>query len=104
MQPGEPFYDQPAVPGGSVAFDLALDTQGLTHYRTLVAPAGGDDCRDVARYGAVVSAAESPSIHATVPGEPGLNLICIQAGVGSDPAGGGWQDASHPTMVIATVY
>jgi hypothetical protein len=103
MQPTDVDYRQPGAAGGSVAFDLTLVTEGLTHYRYLVAPVGTDDCRDVARYGPVVSAASAPSIHATVPGEPGQHLVCLQAGSGPDPAAGGWQDARQPTMVVATV-
>jgi hypothetical protein len=104
MQPTDADYRLPAAASGDVAFDLILGAQGLTHYRTLVAPVGTDDCRDVSRYGPVVSAAATArTIHARVPGEPGQHLVCVQAGAGPDPAAGGWQDAGQPTMVVATV-
>jgi hypothetical protein len=82
---------------------VPLDPAGLTHYRTASGPAATTDCRSAASYGPVTAWLDAPEIAAVVSGDPGLYLVCIQAGPGPDPTAAGWQDLRTPTMVTVTV-
>jgi hypothetical protein len=98
-----PRLQLPAVPGASLPVDVPLSAEGLSHYRTAVVRAATDDCRDESAYGPVVALADAPAVAATVPGDPGISLLCLQAGRGPDPTAGGWQDARTPTVVAIEV-
>jgi hypothetical protein len=82
--------------------NVALDANGLTHYRYVFAPAGTVDCRQADGYGAVVAWADAPTITLTPPSAASVGLLCIQAGMGADPSTG-WQDLATPTIVMVTV-
>jgi hypothetical protein len=97
MQPQKMNLIITAAPGQPVAVNVALTPQGLTHYRYAAGPAATTDCRAPELYGAVQAYADAPQIQATVPGDPGFDLLCVQAGVGPDPTGPGWQRADRAT-------
>ena len=95
--------DLTAAPGGAIPFEVMLGARGLSHYRAAVVPAATGDCRDAGAYGPVLALAEAPSAAATVAGDPGIALLCLQAGLGPDPTGAGWQDARTPTVIQVAV-
>jgi len=86
------------VAAGAPPTTIDLAAAGLTDYRYAYGPAGTVDCRDPAGYGPVTSWVNAPSLSIATPSAPGVGVLCIQAGVGSDPAIG-WQDPSMPTLV-----
>lgn len=104
MQPSQPSIALLASPGGTLPLQLSLDSRGLTHYRYRIAPAGSDDCLGTAGYGPVVGWTDVSTIQATIPGDEGRLLVCLQAGSGADPSAPGWQDPTQPTVAIVEVY
>jgi hypothetical protein len=102
MQPTVDDVMLAAAPGTTLTAKVPLDAAGLTHYRAAIGPAATTDCRSAASYGPVTAHAAAPEIAATVPGDPGKHVVCVQAGPGPDPTAG-WQDLRTPTMVIVTV-
>jgi hypothetical protein len=104
LAPGNGELDIPAVAGSLAAASIPLDPQGLTHYRYALGPAATTECRDPGRYGSVIAYADAPTIAATVPGDPGINLLCLRAGPSPNPDGGAWQDSTRPTVLAVTTY
>jgi hypothetical protein len=94
----------PAQPGATLPVGLDLRANGLSHYRYRTVSMGSDDCRGTTGYGPVLAWSAAPSIATTVPGEPGQHLVCIQAGLGADPTGPGWQDPDQPTVAVVNVH
>jgi hypothetical protein len=92
-----------ATPGSPLAVEVPLMASGVTHYRYVVGPAATTDCRTTASYGAVVAQPDAPKIVATVPGEPALLVVCVQAGRGPDPSSANWQDERTPTVITVRI-
>ncbi len=95
--------DLPAAPGQALPFEVVLAAHGPSYYRAAVVPAATADCRDTTPYGAIRALTEAPVVAATVPGDPGISLLCLQAGAGADPTAIGWQDARTPTVIELAV-
>ncbi|HEY4185113.1 MAG TPA: trypsin-like peptidase domain-containing protein [Polyangia bacterium] len=85
--------------GGGQPVSFTLAANGLTHHRWAFGAAGTVDCRAVDGYGAVQAWATAPAIQVVQPAVGGVSLLCLQAGVGPDPAGSGWQDLATPTVI-----
>jgi len=92
-----------AATAGAPPVAVELAPAGLTDYRYAYGPAGVVDCRDQAAYGPVTDWAAVPSLSIETPSAPGVSVLCIQAGVGADPATG-WQDPAMPTVVTVRTW
>lgn len=92
-----------AVTVGAPPAAIELMPAGLTHYRLAYGPAGTVDCRDPAAYGPITEWVAAPSLSIAASSVPGVNLLCVQAGVGADPATG-WQAAGMPTVVTVRTW
>ncbi len=103
MQPTADPLTFAAAPGTTLTATVPLDPVDLTHYRAAVGPAATTDCRSATSYGPITDWRAAPEIAATLPGDPGRYVVCVQAGLGPDPTTAGWQDLRTPTMVIAAV-
>jgi hypothetical protein len=92
-----------AITAGAPSEPLRLNPQGLTDYRFAYGPAGTVDCRDPAAYGPVTEWAAMQGLSIAPSSAPGVNLLCVQAGVGPDPSSG-WQDLAMPTVVTVRTW
>jgi hypothetical protein len=101
LDPGVGMQPSPGtltLTAGAPPAAVALAPAGLTNYRFGYGPAATIDCRDPAAYGPVTEWAAALSLSLAPSSTPGVNLLCVQAGVGPDPASG-WQELSMPTVV-----
>ena len=92
-----------ALSVGAPPVTVALASAGASDYRFASGPAGTIDCRDAAAYGPVTDWATAPTLSVAAAAAPGVSLLCLQAGVGTDPTGA-WQDLAAPTVVTVRTW
>ncbi len=84
------------------AWNVALSSDSLTHYRYKTYRQGQGDCRVADGYGPVQELAAAPRITDALPREAGLYLLCVLAGRTAQ-VDGTWQRPEFATLVHTRV-